>query len=298
MEAPERPQGSIERRRPKPCHASLGTILYGSDGRSSSWDDAFRLYRWERYPGTLIFDTADWETQAALFKRLAFFVEKRGFAGTLLSQAELVGRYGWNAHNYHPGDLARFFTRAQDEEVDLTGLEMELRQLLLQEGLIAEAGGKYTAGSGGVLSVSRASSPALRELLLVHEALHGIFYAVPAFRHAVEREWDGLSEAERTFWRFLLGVMGYNPEDAYLMQNEFQAYLLQQEPQAVHGYFRTRLIPRLKRWYPEREDYIDRFLAAYPATFKESAHRLSKRLFDHTGRAAGRLVACDPTQME
>lgn len=276
-----------------PLEAELGTVLY--DVERDLWrDDAFELYAWSSFPEILIVDTADYETQAALFKRLAFFVEKRGYAGSLMTDDELAGRHGWNAHNYHPDDLARFFTVADRQDIELTELEHRLRAILAEQGLVQREGDGFAPGRGGIISISQESSAVLRELLLSHEALHGIYYSVEQFREAVNREWSALSNEERAFWRFMLGGMSYNPDDDYLMQNEFQAYLLQQEPQAAHGYFHTRVIPRLKQWYPNRIDYIDSFLAEHPTTFRDSAQALSRSLAELTGVRAGRLLVEAP----
>lgn len=280
-----------------PIATNLGSVLY--EITQSMWrENEFELYSWDAFPEILVFDTASYAVQAQLFKRLAFFVEKHGFAGSLLSDDELRGRHGWNAHNYHPADLARFYNRAAEDTVELTALEHRLRTLLLENGVITEDDGGYAAGAGGIISVSRESAPALRHLLLTHEALHGVYYAVPPFRQAVESEWEALSAAEQEFWRYLFSVMSYNPEDGYLVKNEFQAYLLQQEPQAVHGYFRTQLAPRLKRWHPRRSPWIEQFLSDNPTTFRDSALRLAQKLTELTGFSAGRLVEIPPLSPE
>ena len=48
----------------------------------------------------LIFDTASYAVQARFFRRLAFYVEKQGYRGRLLTDAELGSRRGYNAHDY------------------------------------------------------------------------------------------------------------------------------------------------------------------------------------------------------
>ena len=57
-------------------------------------------YRWFEYPQLLWIDARDYHVQADLFRRLAFFVEKDGFRGRLLTDDELIGRSGWRGHNY------------------------------------------------------------------------------------------------------------------------------------------------------------------------------------------------------
>ena len=81
---------------PAAVPADLGTILRLD--RTHWRRNDFELYEWS-VPGgaeapVLVFDTADYATQARLFRRLAFFVEKRGFRGQLLGDDELAGRRG------------------------------------------------------------------------------------------------------------------------------------------------------------------------------------------------------------
>jgi hypothetical protein len=46
-------------------------------------------------------------------------------------------------------------------------------------------------------SISRSSSPLLRSLLLTHESFHGVFFSLPGFRDATEKEWQSLSPEEQ-----------------------------------------------------------------------------------------------------
>ena len=80
-----------------------------------------------------------------------------------------------------------------------------------------------------MISISRSSSPILRDLLLTHECFHGAYFSLPAFRDATEKEWASLSSVEQEVWREFLLSRSYNIDDSYLVVNEFQSYLLQQE---------------------------------------------------------------------
>jgi hypothetical protein len=274
--------------------ADIGDIL---DYPRSRWRDVrFELFRWSAYPEILIIDTEDYAFQARLFKRLAFFVEKEGFRGRLLSDSELAGRHGWNAHNYRPEGLAAFYNAAADQGFPLSSEELLLREMLLREGLLlaAEEGGAYRPGRGGILSISRESYPQLRELLVAHEAMHGIFYEERGFRERVRRLWEEeLTEEEREFWRFFLGYMSYDPGDEYLMQNEMQAYLLQYPLDVIPGYFRYRIAQRLRSAFPHRESYIDSFFAGYGDGFRRSAAALNDYLYRETGFRGGDVILLD-----
>ena len=64
------------------------------------------------------------------------------------------------------------------EGLALNEEERLLREILLTNGVLRRGGNQeLTAGRGGILSVSQESHPVLRELLLSHEAYHGVFYA-------------------------------------------------------------------------------------------------------------------------
>jgi hypothetical protein len=280
-----------------PIPADLATIL-SSYPRSAWRRDAFEVFSWSAYPDILVFDTADYATQARLFRRLAFFVEKRGFRGRLLSDEELSGRHGWNAHNYRPQGLAEFFTQAESEAVALNAEEELLRELLLANGVIRRAADGYAPGTGGILSISQSSYPLLRELLITHEAYHGVFYEEEAFRDGVTEIWTGLSEAERSYWRGLLSYMTYDPADEYLMINEFQAYLMQQPLDRVRGYLRGVLAPRFANARPARRQEIERFLAEHPDSFVRAARAVEELLSVFSPLAPGDVLLLRPADGE
>jgi hypothetical protein len=277
--------GTTEGTEHAPIPSDLGII--GSFYPQSAWRQAdYELFAWSLYPEVLVFDTRSYEVQSSFFKRLAFFVEKRGFRGEMLSDAELAGRHGWNAHNYRPEGLARFYNVAAAEGVALTDEEMLLREILLANGVLRPAEGRsVAAGTGGILSVSQESYPVLRELLLAHEAYHGAFYANTAFRDGAFAQWESLSQAEREFWRRMLSYLTYDPSDRYLMVNEFQAYLLQQRVDRARGYLRGSVAQRLDA--RRGDEYVDAFLEEHPRTFEVAARRMDELLFQTTGLEAG-----------
>jgi hypothetical protein len=277
--------GTVNSAEHAPIPSDLG--LVGSYYPRSAWRQSdYELFAWNLYPSILIFDMRSYEVQSRFFKRLAFFVEKRGFRGEMLSDAELAARHGWNAHNYRPEDLAGFYNVADVEGLALNAEERLLREILLANGVLRRGGNKeLTAGRGGILSVSQESHPVLRELLLSHEAYHGVFYANRAFRSGVNAQWELLSEAEREFWRRMLSYLTYDPNDSYLMVNEFQAYLLQQGVDRARGYLRGTVA---RRFSARRGDnYVEAFLAEHPRTFERAAQRMDALLFQTAGLVAG-----------
>lgn len=234
-----------------PLPADLESILSypQSAWRTEDWE----VFRWTAFPRVLIFDTASYGIQEMLFRRLAYFVEKAGFRGRVHSDAKLAGRYGYNAHDYAADDIARFFTEAHRDRVALNDAEIKLRDLLAAEGMIRATDGAWEAGSGAVLSISRASPPTLRKLLLRHEAAHGLYFVQPEYRRWVTSLWQEIGEPARVAWRAYLSTLGYDSSWEKLMMNEFQAYLAQHE-QASLSYYFGRLVPdRIRRVLPAEE---------------------------------------------
>ena len=271
--------------------ADLGTILRLD---RTHWRRAdFELYEWKGVPGAaaplLIFDTATYAVQTRLFRRLAFFVEKRGFRGRLLGDEELAGLRGYNAHDYAAPDLARFFTLAQSQGVALNEAELLLRDIVVTHGIVEpDPDGGWRTGAGAILSISQASHAQLRDLLLRHEALHGLYFTHARYREAVWAEWQQLTEDEQRFWTLLLASINYDVDYPDLVVNEFQSYLLQQGANRV-AYFLSVWNGRLRTRHPE---HADTFAAVTRNTerWRELHRRLAAALADTTGLHSDNLI--------
>jgi hypothetical protein len=134
----------------------------------------------------------------------------------------------------------------------------------------------------------------LRELLVRHEAFHGVFYEEPGFREGVTRVWQALTDEERDYWRRVLGYMTYDPADEYLMINEFQAYLMQQPLDRVSPYLRGTLARRYMAARPNRRAETEQFLSAYPRTFIDAAREVDALLSRYSALSAGEVLLVDP----
>ncbi|MDP3177381.1 MAG: hypothetical protein Q8M76_05715 [Spirochaetaceae bacterium] len=263
--------------------ADLGRIL-ASPPRDPTAD--FDIYRWELEPRVLVADFKDYSTQDKYLRRLAFFVEKAGFRGKLLSDSQLEGRHAYNAHDYRPEDLAAFFEAARASSFPLSGEELELRALFLDRGLIAlgKSGRiEFPDESGAFISISRESASWLRRSLLVHESTHGLFFCDPEYRRFARSTWASVGEDERWFWEKYLGWAAYDTSSDYLMANEFQAYLLQLPLNRVEEYFTKQKASELATSRPALAIPIAEYMAEFGASFAIRASVLSSWLVARYG---------------
>lgn len=251
----------------------------------------FEVFSWDLFPSVLIFDTADYGVQARLFNRLAFFVEKTGYRGRLLSDAELSGLHGYNAHDYRAESLAEFFETARKEEFRLGSEELELRDILLAEGILVLRGESIEAGAGAVVSISRESAEYLRYLFMAHEGYHGIYFTRPEFREAVAgayRETDPRALGFLRGYFTVVDTLGYDVNDSYLMENEFMAYLMQQPLAKTAPYFTGVINERYLR-YGGPEEYSDHVMSTGASDFEVAAAKLNGFVFSRWGLSGGRV---------
>ena len=139
----------------KPLKTDPGLVL---GNKMSKWrTPEYELYEWNRFEGVLFFDTKDYKVQRDFFRRLAFFVEKAGYRGRILSDEELGDMHGYNAHDYSAKSLAEFFTKTKQVNVKLTEKEHLLEEILVHNGVIVPDGNGYKEGRGAVISISQES---------------------------------------------------------------------------------------------------------------------------------------------
>ncbi len=270
---------------PVPLSKGLGGIL---DTPLGAWRNPdFELYSWTLFPDILIWDCQNYDIQNRFFRRLSYFVEKKGFRGSLMTNGELEGMHGWNAHDYRPEDLARFYTVADAQDFPLYQEEVLMKDILIRNGIILKnPEGGYSEGKGAVLSISRETSEILRERFLVHESSHGLYFTSAGYRDFVLSVWEGLEEEDRSLWRFFLGWHGYDPEDEDLMVNEFQAYLVQQRVEDASEYFNIRM-KNLLRLYPAQESLLSRGIGEKSESFRIWSGIISHWLMEKWGLEPG-----------
>ncbi len=270
---------------PNPLPGNLSDIL---NTPAETWRNRdFELYRWNDFPRILIWDCLDYDIQNRFFRRLSYFVEKKGFRGSLMTNRELQGLHGWNAHDYRPEDLAEFYNLAESQDFPLYKEEWLMRDILVSRGmLVRNTGGTLSPGEGAVISISRESSAVLRERFLIHEASHGLYFTSAEYRAFSARLWEGMTEEDRNMWRFFLGWYGYDPADEDLMINEFQAYLVQQKKEVAPEYFNIRL-SNLIGLYPGQRGLLENGTGGNSEKFELWSSLFSHWLREKWGIEAG-----------
>lgn len=277
---------------PVPLAADPGVIL---DYPQTVWrNDDYEIFRWESFPTVLIFDTADYAVQDKLFKRLAFFTEKKGYRGRLVPDEELSGQHGWNAHDYRAEDLAAFYELAGRQNFPLLPEERFLKDVLLDNGIITMRDGNVAAGEGAVVSVSRESNGYLRRLFMAHECFHGIYFVDEDFRIFTRQRYDAFDPVSKKVILSYFDYQSYDITDEYLVFNEFMAHLLQQGAGAAAEYFGKTIPERLERseWrqpiLPEKDEAQNTW-PHLAASFDKEARAFSAYVSQRWPLAAGRV---------
>ena len=110
----------------------------------------------------------------------------------------------------------------------LSPAEESLRGLLTAHGLLIAGREGACTGAPGLclLSVARGGARDEARGTLLHEAMHGLFYAHAPFAAHCWRFWtEQLSAAQRETWVAFLASLGYDVGNEELVVNEFQAYM-------------------------------------------------------------------------
>jgi hypothetical protein len=261
------------------------------DWPAQHWRTAdYELFEWDRFPGVLFFDTRTYDVQNDFFRRLAFYAEKTGYRGSLVSDEVLKNKHAYNAHDYSAETLASFFTKAAAENFKLNEKEYLLRDILLANKVIEKDAGGYKAGKGAVVSVSQDSSLWLRRRFIAHEGWHGIFFTDEKFRNAVAAVFYTMDQTSLDFlmkyWH-TQSDLDYDTNDTYLVHNEFMAYLMQQPLPEVADYF-VHLANRgsVMKGIPELAAYVRRNNGMQ---FEDAARVLNEYAFANWGLSCGRV---------
>lgn len=272
-----------------PIKVDPGLIMKWS--RNNWRGNDYELFEWDRFPGVLFFDISTYAVQDDFFRRLAFFVEKAGYRGRLLSDGELKGKHGYNAHDYKAEDLARFFEKARAENFQLNEKELLLREILLENGIIKfDSNDGFAGGRGAVISISQESPDYLRTTFIAHEGWHGIFFIDEDFRNTVASIYYTIDQDTLAYLRRYFQVtptLNYDVNDDYLMKNEFMAYMLQRPVSVVAKYF----VDMAKREHSQQlaKKYADYIIQTGGIGFESAATLLDEYVSDRWNLNAGRV---------
>ncbi|MDR0476030.1 MAG: hypothetical protein LBH43_20485 [Treponema sp.] len=274
---------------PLPVPADPGLIL---SWPKEAWrNPRFELFSLENHPSILIFDMADYNVQDLYLKRIAFFVEKAEYRGSLVSYSEIEELHGWNAHDYRAASLADFFEAARKADFPLLDEEKELEGVLLKNGVIRRSqDGSITPGTGVILSISRESPDYLRNTFITHEVFHGLFFIDREFEDFCRARWERFGNPGRHFLLSFFDYKLYDTGDPYLVVNEFMGYMLQQSVSQTGNYFRGIFSNEMIDISPWRRDSLPEALEAYNAESAIFSAYVKRRWGLEAGRVKNVIV--------
>lgn len=262
-----------------PVRTDPGLIL---NYNKSAWRTLdYEIFEWDRFERILFFDTRNYNIQDNFFKRMAYFVEKEGYKGTLLTNEQLQGKHGYNAHDYSAVSMANFFNKALQENFTLNKEEEILKKILLENDLIEFDGTVFIPNEGGIVSISQESAPYLRSTFLAHEGWHTLFFKDEEFRNFTSAVYYTMDQTSIQFLKDYFKSqpgLGYDQNDDYLMHNEFMAYIMQQNISEVSKYF-VHLANRgsVIKYTPKLAAYVRN---TEGKTFEDAALALNDFVFD------------------
>lgn len=262
-----------------PVRTDPGLIL---NYNKSAWRTLdYEIFEWDRFERILFFDTRNYNIQDNFFKRMAYFVEKEGYKGTLLTNEQLQGKHGYNAHDYNAASMANFFNKALQENFTLNKEEEILKKILLENDLIEFDGTVFIPNEGGIVSISQESAPYLRSTFLAHEGWHTLFFKDEEFRNFTSAVYYTMDQTSIQFLKDYFKSqpgLGYDQSDDYLMHNEFMAYIMQQNIEEVSKYF-VHLANRgsVIKYTPKLAAYVRN---TEGKTFEDAALALNDFVFD------------------
>ena len=129
--------------------------------------------------------------------------------------------------------------------------------------------------------------------MLFHEVLHGLYFTHEKYQQAVSKVWNELPKESQIFWVRLLSLVGYDIDYQGLIENEFQAYMLQQSMNQLSG-FLSLWSGRLVSNFPREKELFMR--VAKQKIFWEDIHqKLNFYLENFTGNNSEALILLHPS---
>lgn len=201
-------------------------------------------------PNVYVIDLPTLTAQGRMFNRVTQLVEQvqagNGYPHVIDNQ-ELTAYIGnlhrtpanlGFGHDFQVSDLVLFFNLVDRDKVEIYPEEQELRDFLLNQGLVKVWRGFYQAIRPGVVVLSipqvqqrRPEEPAVTEFarraILTHEISHAEFFTNQRYADYCRKFWsEGLTAPQRTAFLTFLKKYNYEVSLADLVVNEMQAYLM------------------------------------------------------------------------
>jgi len=228
---------------PKARPATLAEIVHGHVAR-------LQVYYPNGDADILYFKFPSLAEQASMLNRVAALIERKGAPRDRILSAEEFTAFIKDegvapedfllGHDYSAPALARFFSTAAEQKMQLNPDEEMLRRILIEEKAIHPAHGGYEATMPvkAVISFAERRRPQvsdhadpeyarLRCAVTEHELSHGIYFTQPSYKEKVVEFWhDHMTDVERVLFKRFLGSIDYDTANEDLMINETQAFLM------------------------------------------------------------------------
>ncbi len=197
-----------------------------------------------------VFDFPNLTMQGKTFNRVTYFTEQAVFSSgypKVYNNAEMqeyfdsVRRNQANfafGHDVQVQELVQFFNLIERDKIEIYTEEVQLRNFLLEQGLIKFWRGFYQAVQPEVVLLSipqlqarRADEPAvtetIRRTIFQHELAHAEYFTNEYYANYCRTFWnESLTDEQRKAFTDFLSNHNYNIYYADLVVNEMQAYLM------------------------------------------------------------------------
>ncbi|WP_025375534.1 hypothetical protein [Borrelia parkeri] len=231
--------------------------------------DSFELFKLIAEPDIYVLKFKNLNDQSLMLKRIAFFIEKKGFRGMLLSNNELKNKVGWKGHNYRLKDIITFFNVAQKSNIKLNKKEIILKNLIIINKLahIENNTIKIKDKSRNIAFATYAEDETMSKTaqmtIFMHEILHMYFFTDNNFNKAIFNFWNkNVSSKDKKAWIKFLDNKGYDVKSQYLIINEFFTYTTQISKKDIakyltnSKYFSKFGLKRYEKWAIKLEELL------------------------------------------
>ncbi|MDD2741464.1 MAG: hypothetical protein PHV02_04270 [Rhodocyclaceae bacterium] len=211
--------------------------------------ESVRVWQLADNPNVYIFDFPGLAHQGRSFNRVTQFTEQQGSEPypKVLNNSELNRYYEAVrrtqadfafGHDVLISEMVQFFNFASRDKIELNSEEIEIRDFLIEQGLVRFWRGFYQAMKPDVVILAipqtqdrKLSEPMITEgaryVILMHELAHGEYYSNTYYSKYCQRFWyETLSESQREAFTRFLASFNYAVHNEELLINEMQAYLM------------------------------------------------------------------------